>query len=298
MAMTEPTLPDFIQALLAGYVLGDLTPEEAEQLQQLLAENPALAIEINQLQEVLAVMPYGLPAASPSAQVRSQMLQAIQNEPLNLTNLDLTNPNLTNPNLTNTKPASTASAAPISDRPTNLPTNRPTNRPTNAIVPRRRSRFALFAGGSIAAALALALGLNNYQLRQQVSTMEAQVAHQKDLIAMLQQPQTRLVALKGMDQMAQSSGNAVITPGQAGTVLVLQALPAPPAGKSYQLWAIANGKKIACGDFTVTSQNRAVIKLPISSTTADQLTGLAITVETSPTPDAPTGPMVMTSVES
>jgi anti-sigma-K factor RskA len=253
--MTESTHSEPIQNLLAGYVLGDLSPEEAEQLQQLLATHPDLAMEIHQLQEVLAVMPYGLPEALPSERVRSQMLQIVQQE----------------------------SRSTVQDV-----------RPRNAIVP-RRFRAAALAGGSIAAVLALTLGFNNYHLRQQLTATQAQVAHQKDLIAMLQQPQTRLVSLKGMDTMVQSSGNAVITPGQAGTVLVLQDLPALPPGKSYQLWAIADGRKIACGNFTSNPQGRVVIKLPIAATTADQLTGLAVTIETSPTPAAPSGPMVMTS---
>jgi anti-sigma-K factor RskA len=267
--MTESTHPEPIQNLLAGHVLGDLTPDEAEQLQQLLAAQPDLAVEIHQLQEVLAAMPYGLPEAVPSDRVRSQMLQTFQEEITQQT----------------MPPRSPAVISEVAHRFAPYP---------RTSISFRRSKLAILAG-SVAAVLVLAVGINNYQLRQELATTQAHIAYQKDLIAMLQQPQTRLVSLKGMDNMSQSSGNAVITPGQAGTVLVLQDLPAPPPGKSYQLWAIADGKKIACGNFTSNSQGRVVIKLPIASTTANQLTGLAITVEASPTPLAPTGPMVMTS---
>jgi hypothetical protein len=47
------TLPDNWQELLAGYILGDLDPEEAERVRQLLSMNPDLAVEADRLQEVL-----------------------------------------------------------------------------------------------------------------------------------------------------------------------------------------------------------------------------------------------------
>ena len=50
--MTESTPSEHIQELLAGYVLGDLSPEEAEELKQLLDRDPTIADEVNQLQEV------------------------------------------------------------------------------------------------------------------------------------------------------------------------------------------------------------------------------------------------------
>lgn len=115
--------------------------------------------------------------------------------------------------------------------------------------------------GSIAALLVLALGLDNYHIRQELSTMQAQVAQQKDVIAMLQNPNTHLVSLKGMDMASAASGSIVMTPGEPKGVLILQNLPVLPQGKFYQLWAVVNGEKIASGQFNASSQGTVFVKL-------------------------------------
>jgi hypothetical protein len=60
---------------MAGYVLGDLTPA---QVHQLLALHPELVGEVEQLQEVLALLPLALPEVYPSPQLRSQILKNAQ----------------------------------------------------------------------------------------------------------------------------------------------------------------------------------------------------------------------------
>ena len=167
------------------------------------------------------------------------------------------------------------------------------------IVPiRRRDRhrsLALLWGGSIAAILALAIGFDNLNLRQQLATTQAKIASQKDLIAMLQAPQTKLVTLKGMDQLSKAAGNVVITPREAGAIVVLQDLLILPAGQTYNLWAVANGQKVSAGIFIANPQGRVFVKVPLTSATSDRVTNLVVTIEASPTPLSPQGPMVMTS---
>jgi len=75
--MAEPIRPEHWQELIAGYVLGDLSPAEAETVQQLLAAHPELVSEVRQLQEVLAAMPYSLPEVAPPAHLRSAIETAI-----------------------------------------------------------------------------------------------------------------------------------------------------------------------------------------------------------------------------
>lgn len=66
-----------IQELAAGYVLGDLSSEEAEEFHQLLAEYPELATEVDSLQEVREMMAY-LPEVAPPAQLRTKVLAATE----------------------------------------------------------------------------------------------------------------------------------------------------------------------------------------------------------------------------
>ncbi|MDJ0619517.1 MAG: anti-sigma factor [Calothrix sp. MO_192.B10] len=65
------------QELLASYVLGDLTPEEVAQVNELLAANPELGTEVIRLQETLALLPFALPDNEPPEALGSQILQAV-----------------------------------------------------------------------------------------------------------------------------------------------------------------------------------------------------------------------------
>lgn len=79
--MTQAALPDRWQELIAGHALGDLSPEEAEEFRRLLEAHPALAQEVTQLQEAMALLPYALPDVEPPPQLRSTLLAAAQTQP-------------------------------------------------------------------------------------------------------------------------------------------------------------------------------------------------------------------------
>lgn len=64
------------EEILAGYVLGNLEPEEVEQVKQQLEANPELQAQVSKLQETLALMPYGLPQSNPPPGLRDRILQA------------------------------------------------------------------------------------------------------------------------------------------------------------------------------------------------------------------------------
>lgn len=78
--MTGSLSPQERQELAAGYVLGDLSSAEAEAFRVLLTEVPELQAEVTELQEALAMMPYGLDEVEPVGGLRSQILSAAQAE--------------------------------------------------------------------------------------------------------------------------------------------------------------------------------------------------------------------------
>ncbi len=242
--MTESLLPERLEELIAGYVLGNLSSEEAEELRQLLTEHPKLSAEIHRLQEVLELMPYALPEVDPPQHLRSAILEAAD-----------------------------------------VSIKRDSN-PLRSVFP-----WSQIAG--IAALLVLILGVDNYRIRQHLSTIQAEIVRQKDVIAMLQNPQTHLVSLKGMDMASAASGSIVMTPGEQKVVLILQKLPTLPQGQFYQLWAVVNGEKIPSGQFNASSQGTVFTKL--SAPPSSKVTALVVTVEVSAAPISPSGPMVMTS---
>jgi len=68
------------QELLADYVLGEVTPEEAETVRQLLIAHPELNEEINHLQETLALIPLALPESSPPKTLGANILHLAQTQ--------------------------------------------------------------------------------------------------------------------------------------------------------------------------------------------------------------------------
>jgi anti-sigma-K factor RskA len=68
------------QALLADYVLGDVSPEEAETVHQLLISQPELHQELDYLQETLSLIPLALPKSSLPKDLGKTILQLAQAE--------------------------------------------------------------------------------------------------------------------------------------------------------------------------------------------------------------------------
>lgn len=142
--MSLPPPSDHLQLLIAGYVLGNLSPDEATQFEQLLASNPAIAQDIDAFQHALE-MSYGTPEVAPPSPLKAQILTAYQQQ------MDAS---AGSPLQASAKPAPSASPSHLS----------------------RRSRLNWGNRWSIAAAaLIVALGISNYRLwlrvqRQQVET--------------------------------------------------------------------------------------------------------------------------------
>jgi Anti-sigma-K factor rskA len=76
--MPQPNEP-WDEELLAGYVLGDLTPEEAAQVKQYLDTQPEMVAEVKALQATLSLLPLALPETSLSPRLSSDLAQAAQN---------------------------------------------------------------------------------------------------------------------------------------------------------------------------------------------------------------------------
>ncbi|MBD3884871.1 anti-sigma factor [Phormidium tenue FACHB-886] len=77
--MARSMLPEHLQLLIAGYVLGDLDDVEAADFEQLLATEPAIAEEVAQVQKALELT-YDPPKVEPPAHLRDAILAAYAHE--------------------------------------------------------------------------------------------------------------------------------------------------------------------------------------------------------------------------
>jgi anti-sigma-K factor RskA len=78
-------------------------------------------------------------------------------------------------------------------------------------------------------------------------------------------------------------------------VLFVHGLPAPPPGKTYQLWLIAAGAPIGAGVFGVdesgSARHTAVAPVPL-----DAAVTVAVTLEPAGGVEQPTGPVVLSAI--
>jgi len=280
--------PEAISELIAGYVLGDLSSNEMAQVQQYLASTPQARNQVEELQATLNLLPLALPeTAAPPAALGARLLESAAVTP---------------------QQAPTTVAVPISGSCPQLE-GRSRSRWSNPIA-LRPAAWRPTAWGAIAATLTAALlGTQNLQLRSdlqfaqqqsgQLAAIEAQlaaakadVAEYRDVISMLRLPENRLLALSGASGFTEtSSGSVVIAPQKNWAMLTLKDLPAPPAGKAYQLWAMANGEKVYCVEFKPNETGQVLVEIPVSNWAGTPM--VSITLEDEGTIPTQTSEMVM-----
>jgi anti-sigma-K factor RskA len=129
-----------------------------------------------------------------------------------------------------------------------------------------------------------------------LTMVRAESAEQARTLALLGDPATRVVTLAGAKPSPSAQGRMLWNP-QAGGLFVAAALPPAPAGKIYELWAIAEGKPRAAGTFSVDPDGRGRVRVePIAGVAAVDV--FAVTLEPAPGGTSPTGEIYLASKEA
>lgn len=138
------------------------------------------------------------------------------------------------------------------------------------------------------------LGINNYNLKQQIAFQNNQLQEKQALITLMNQPNNHLVSFKGSEKLPTASGSLLIAPKMQKAVLTLQNLKPLSGNQVYSLWAVSNGKKIGCADFTPDENGKVMVEMPDDA--LNQANSIFITVEPKPDMEQPQGnPMIMGS---
>jgi anti-sigma-K factor RskA len=145
--------------------------------------------------------------------------------------------------------------------------------------------------GSVAAAVAIVLGWDNYRLRQELQL-------QSEVNTLLQQPNVVLsFSLGGTGTLSHSVGSVKLDLDMKKAAIVIRDLPPLPTHQVYRLWALlVGGETVPCGQFTVNAQGDVLTQLPIPvDAYTSPLKQLIVTVEPTSAPLRPTGPTVLMS---
>ncbi len=256
------------QNLAAGYVLGDLGLEESRLLAQLLTDNPSLQTEIVELQQSLDQV-YGEEIALPP-NLKSRVLAASSQA------MDLVSESVLE----------------------TIPDVDPHADPTSSPLINARTRFrSPFTGssaqrawntlGMVAAAVAIALSIQNYSLKQQLQQIQAS----------LSEPPADTVALSLEPTNASQSGSVevIVSPSQLTAQIKAAKLPPLKAGQVYALWTVVSENAPVTADsknailtaaFTVDESGNLAQKISLPSVFQNQaaVIAVAITIEDATAP--------------
>jgi anti-sigma factor RsiW len=285
--MTQLSTED--QSLIAGYVLGDLEPEEMAQVERRMAEDAELLAEINAMQVSLWVMPQGMPMMTPPPGLRDRILTT--NESVNAL---VGTPERAISGIQPGMPAGTplGTSERMLERTVERTPERTTAGTTEPVLRSPSFPWVKILAG-LALLSALLLGVDNFRLRNALSV--AQRAETDRVAAILQRPNSRLVALKGAQ--GDAAGTLLFTPGKWQEVVVsLGNLPPLPPDQIYRMWlTLANGTTIPCGEFNTDAKGSVFVKLnpPETPPKGVKATGIYVTVDGANEPLNPAGDRVL-----
>ena len=219
--------------LLAGYVLGDLTPDEVAVVEEYLAAHPQERAEVTSLMLSLDLLPLTLPPNQPSPSLRQQIIQAATAESVVIT------------------PA--------------------VARPTVPNFPRWKSLVAglgllLIAGlGWNNYRLDRELATVKQDLNTaQIAQNSPKYQQYQSVVSLLPQPNNRYFALKNM-QGKSGMGSLVMVPNKSVAVLVLQKVAPLPPGQVYRVWAIMGDEEMNCAYFIPDGDGKVLMQIPLES---------------------------------
>jgi hypothetical protein len=267
MLMNEDRNTDLIADLLSQHALQDLDAESAAHLQRLLAEDPALAREAEELRRVVELLPL-VTQCAPPAHLRARVLSAAAPAKLRA----IARKPLTTRRWPLFASLSLAAAASLT---------------CGVLLTERvdwNTRVATLLD-------------ENTQLHQRNARLEREVDLKTRAASTLLEPNVvRSFAMGGRNPAAAASGYVLLDLDARRASIAVLDLPAAPAGHSYHLWAVLENKKVPCGRFTPAADGRILTQFPIPvDSYTSPIERLILTVEPDSEQTTPRGTTVMTS---
>jgi anti-sigma-K factor RskA len=231
-----------LRELTGGYALGILSEPERKEFEAHVSSCSTCAEEVRSLIDVTNGLAYAVPQLDPPAALRARVLKAVeQSEPL------------------------------------------------RAIAVKPRPSAGLPVWLAVAASLAaLALGLYALTLRERIAGLEARlrdanarvadaeqqiavfrsrIDESQQIAAIMAAEDVRRIDLAGQAPARGAAGRAYWSPSR-GLVFTASNLPAPSAGRQYQLWVIPpGGQPVSAGMLDLDPNGRVMMTIGEASTT-------------------------------
>ena len=257
-----------VRDLAAAYAIGALSAEEARAFEAFLATSPETRREVDEYRETAALLALGAEEARPSAGLRARVQAAIGGAP-----------------------ARRDAASP----------------PAPALRAARRSPWGPIAWVGLAAAVlaAVAVGVRTRTLSREIAARDSAIAELErrvdelgqgifDRDAILASILSRDVQLVQLTSSGDPDPAIQIFWDRARNTALLNAsgLKPAPAGRTYQLWWIRDGKPVPSVTFDIDAAGAGLVK-GVSVPTEGELSAAAVTEEPAGGSQQPTSPILL-----
>lgn len=256
-------MDNHIEELLPFYVLDAVTEEERELVEAYLAEHRELRAQVEEMSGAASALPQGVAPVEPSPRTKAAVMARVAAEG---------------------RSRSSAAA-------------QPSHR-----VNRFESFFRTFslAAAAVAIIWVVVLNIQVVGLRNEIASLNNALAAQSislnQIIETLPQNNpsgTITVALKGTQVQPRAQGQLIADPASQSAVLVVTGLPPLEAGRTYQVWLIADAP-VSAGLLTVDANGQGVL-IVTSTASIGSFQSLGISVEPVGGSPQPTGDIVVLS---
>jgi hypothetical protein len=274
------------QSLLAAAALGSLDPTDLAALEQVLTRSSTARSELDQLREVVALLPYAAPPVTPPAHVRASLMERIA--------------------------ADQAARQPLQSAPLSRRASRSMSvwllsltviivllgwftftLQQQVIATNETNRRLLVAIEQLQASVTaseerqaqLTTQLASYE--QQLARLNEQIAQERLLVSFVSAPGVATRELRPTRSDLAARGEMYMYPGETQAVVIFSGLPALEPDRVYRFWLSDGVQRIAAGSFQVDATGLATLVIT-APREVNAFTEVMVTVEpvTNPTPDA------------
>jgi cell division protein FtsB len=274
------------QSLLAAAALGSLDPTDLAALEQVLTRSSTARSELDQLREVVALLPYAAPPVTPPAHVRASLMERIA--------------------------ADQAARQPLQSAPLPRRASRSMSvwllsltviivllgwftftLQQQVIATNETNRRLLVAIEQLQASVTaseerqaqLTTQLASYE--QQLARLNEQIAQERLLVSFVSAPGVATRELRPTRSDLAARGEMYMYPGETQAVVIFSGLPALEPDRVYRFWLSDGVQRIAAGSFQVDATGLATLVIT-APREVNAFTEVMVTVEpvTNPTLDA------------
>lgn len=130
------------------------------------------------------------------------------------------------------------------------------------------------------------------QSREQVANLKGELSRKNEIVAFLQNPNVVVINLVGLEPKLEAKGRILLDTRHKKAFFYALNLPQAPSGKTYQLWVIADGSPKSAGVFNVNRQGNSVVEIEALPEPTD-IQKFAVTLEPEGGLPQPSGEMYL-----